>query len=86
MPPKQTGNYHCLVEWTNVSAMWDVLLSPRDVKWVVPFKKESGDFSSRQTMSLTWFGTHREKQTKLWSGKFLVRFFKQFTLINVYLC
>ena len=81
MPSKQTGNFHCLVEWT----MWDVLLSPTDVKWVVPFKSQV-IFSSRQTMSLTWFGTHREKQTKLWSGKFLVRFFKQFTLINVYLC
>ena len=43
MPSKQTGNSHCLVEWTNVSAMWDVLRSLTDVKWVVPFKKESGD-------------------------------------------
>ena len=42
MPSKQTGNLYCLVEWTSVSGMWDVL-PLTDVKWVVPLDKESAD-------------------------------------------
>ena len=55
MPSKQTGNFYCLVEWTNVSGMWDVL-PPTVVKWVVLFNKESSDpvIKANHVFDMVW--------------------------------
>ena len=65
MSSKQTGKLHCLVEWTNVFGMWDVL-PPTDVKWVVPFNNESGDplIKANHVFDMVW-NTHGEADKAL---------------------
>ena len=52
---KQTGKIQCLVEWTNVFGMCDVL-PPTDIKWVVPFNNESGDplMKANHVFDMVW--------------------------------